>query len=263
LAGAGGAFYYLYWDRANPAPAPRAAAAPIAEAPRAEPSPAIRFPVTPEAEPATEAAGKSARKGLPAVDESDPSLEESLRAIVDQELASLFVFKDFVRRIVGVVDAATGHKQPSGDRLPVTPPDSSFAVAGKKGQRVISPANFKRYRPYVGLIEKTDLRKLVALYVHYYPLFQSAYLDLGMPGYFNDRLVDALDNLIATPEIQGAIPVGRPSLNGRYKFSDEVLESLSMSQKLLIRMGPQNERIVKAKARQLRAMLAHLGKPGR
>ena len=34
----------------------------------------------------------------------------------------------------------------------------------------------------------------MAIYAQYYPLFQAAYVELGMSGYFNDRLVEAIDN---------------------------------------------------------------------
>ena len=38
------------------------------------------------------------------------------------------------------------------------------------------------------------------MYKQYYPLFQQAYVDLGYPeGYFNDRLVEVIDHLLATP----------------------------------------------------------------
>jgi hypothetical protein len=40
-----------------------------------------------------------------------------------------------------------------------------------------------------------------------------------------------------------------------YKYADPKLESLSSGQKLLIRMGPENETAVKAKLRELRAAL--------
>jgi hypothetical protein len=40
-----------------------------------------------------------------------------------------------------------------------------------------------------------------------------------------------------------------------YKYADPKLEALSSGQKLLIRMGPENETAVKAKLRELRAAL--------
>jgi hypothetical protein len=41
-----------------------------------------------------------------------------------------------------------------------------------------------------------------------------------------------------------------------YVFADPALEALSEVEKHLVRMGPRNERIVQAKARELREALA-------
>ncbi len=57
----------------------------------------------------------------------------------------------------------------------------------------------------VAVISKLDMQQLAALYIHYYPLFQQSYQNLGYPnGYFNDRLVQVIDNLLATPQPDGA-----------------------------------------------------------
>jgi hypothetical protein len=40
-----------------------------------------------------------------------------------------------------------------------------------------------------------------------------------------------------------------------YKYADPKLEGLSSGQKLLIRMGPANEGVIKAKLRELRELL--------
>jgi hypothetical protein len=85
-------------------------------------------------------------------------------------------------------------------------------------------------------------------------LFQKAYQDLGYPNdYFNDRLVKAIDMLLATPQITGPIDLVRP--NVMYVFADQSLESRPAGQKVLIRMGPDNAAVVKAKLTELRAII--------
>jgi hypothetical protein len=107
----------------------------------------------------------------------------------------------------------------------------------------------------VKIVQNTDTAQLVAIYKQYYPLFQQAYADLGYPdGYFNDRLVEVIDHLLATPEISGPIRLKRPSVN--YEFADAELENRSAGQKLLIRMGSENAAVVKAKLRELRQAVA-------
>jgi len=75
---------------------------------------------------------------------------------------------------------------------------------------------------------------------------------LGYPnGYFNDRLVQVIDVLLATPQISGPIDLVRP--NVMYIYADPTLEARPAGQKLLIRMGPENAAVIKAKLVELRA----------
>src|SRR5690348_12735538 len=105
------------------------------------------------------------------------------------------------------------------------------------------------------LLEQADTPKLVQTYVHYYPLFQKAYVDLGYPnGYFNDRLVEVIDNLLATPEVKGPLKLTVPHV--LYEYADAELQSRSAGQKLLLRMGPENAAKVKAKLREIREKVA-------
>jgi hypothetical protein len=50
--------------------------------------------------------------------------------------------------------------------------------------------------------------------------------------------------------------VARP--DGHYAFADPTWETLSVGQKLMIRIGPEHERVLKNKLRSIRALL--LGK---
>ena len=62
-----------------------------------------------------------------------------------------------------------------------------------------------------------------------------------------------IDHLLQTPDVTPPVKLVQPSVT--YKYADPKLESLSAGQKLLIRMGPQNESAVKAKLRELREAL--------
>jgi len=93
------------------------------------------------------------------------------------------------------------------------------------------------------------------VYAGLYPLFQEAYHQLGYPsGYFNDRLVETLDDLLAAPEIHGPVKLVRPRI--LYQYADPDLEARSAGQKLMMRLGLDNELAVKARLAQIRAQLA-------
>jgi hypothetical protein len=85
-------------------------------------------------------------------------------------------------------------------------------------------------------------------------LFQQAYQELGYPKkQFNDRLVEVIDDLLEAPEAQPPIKLVRPKV--MYEFDDPELEDLSAGQKLLVRMGPENAAVLKAKLREIRREL--------
>ena len=91
-----------------------------------------------------------------------------------------------------------------------------------------------------------------------YPLFQQAYRELGYPdGYFNDRLVVALEDMLAAPETGAPVKLVRPKVV--YEFADPALETASAGQKIMIRMGADNARRVKAKLKEIRQSLAAAG----
>jgi Protein of unknown function (DUF3014) len=100
-------------------------------------------------------------------------------------------------------------------------------------------------------VKNANVEQLASAYRHFYPLFQQAYVDLGYPdGYFNDRLVEVIDHLLATPEVAGPIKLTQPGVF--YQYADPSIEERSTGQKLMIRLGSQNAAVVKEKLRALR-----------
>jgi len=139
---------------------------------------------------------------------------------------------------------------------PVKPTAGEAVTAVQGGVTTLGEANFERYAPLARAVQGTDVKALAVVYERLYPLFQQAYEDLGYPGkYFNDRLVEVIDHLLQTPEVPAPIPVVQPKVF--WQYADASLENRSAGQKLLIRMGPQNARIIKAKLREFRAEIVN------
>ncbi|MDM7941926.1 MAG: DUF3014 domain-containing protein [Hydrogenophaga sp.] len=259
---------YVGWQRFKPVPAPEPATEPVASAPLvpavplAPTPPAIEHPIEP---PPDDAAGTVA--ALPALDEADRLVGELLNDLLTRSNVLTFLQLDgFVRRAVATVDNLAREQAPS--RVwPVNPTPERFTVLrGSDGVQTIHPDNQRRYTPLVEMIDAVDTAQAVALYRRLYPLFQQAYEELGFPGrYFNDRLVQVLDHLIATPvpgappsvtlvEVKGEVPSTRPWV--RYEFADPALESLSAGRKMLLRTGPANQQRLQAKLRDIRQRIA-------
>lgn len=191
---------------------------------------------------------------LPPLDGSDDSVVSSLQALSGgSDLAALLLQPEVVQRIVATVDALP-RRGLNRVMLPVREPKGAFATQDADGSTVMAARNDARYAPYMQVVQNTDPDKLVAWYVHAYPLFQQAYRQLGYPkAYFNDRLIVAIDNLLAAPDL-----TQRPTLvlsKGYYRYADPTLESLSAGQRALLRAGPNNEAMLKAKLRVIRSLL--------
>ena len=193
---------------------------------------------------------------IPKLHESDEPVRQALAEFIDpQKLQSSIVFKNVIRRFVVTVDNLTRQRLPQNYRF-VTAVPGRFTVqpGATEGHYVLSARNYARYDGLVSLAETVNLKQLVILYTRYYPLFQQAYEELGYPDrYFNDRLVEVIGHLLAAPEPAGPIQLVQPKVF--YEFADPELEKLSAGQKIMIRLGPDNERRTKAVLRKLLGML--------
>lgn len=190
---------------------------------------------------------------LPALNQSDTDVTAALRRLAGNgELSALLVRPQVINRIVASIDAMPGRSL-GGTMLAARPPKGAFVTRDMDGQTVIGD-NIERHAPYMAIVEQVDPQALVAWYVHAYPLFQQAYEHLGYPhGYFNDRLIAVIDNLLEAPEPTEP-PALRPS-KGQYVFADPALEARSAGQRLLLRTGPASEAKIKAKLRTIRSLL--------
>ncbi|HSD44315.1 MAG TPA: DUF3014 domain-containing protein [Burkholderiales bacterium] len=248
LLAAAAASVYWYWlrDQASQPPAqPLAGAQP---APQAAPEPAIRHPIE-DAKPETQEPVAAALP--PSVDESDQAVADALAALVGRAPLEQFAnLSGFVRRLVATIDNLPRSKAPQR-MWPSTQTQGAFITTGGRDAVYLSAENYRRYEPALRFMESVDTGKMIALYVRLYPLFQQAYKDLGYADrYFNDRLIEVIDHLLATPEVAEPIRLAKPWV--MYEFADPALEARSAGQKTLTRMGTANAARVKAKLREIR-----------
>lgn len=250
-----GAAGYVLWRQRAPAPAAQSPTT-VAEVPAAAPAPAppaIRHPI----DAVDDAASVPAAPGA-----SDPLLTALIDLLGQRTVTAMLLTDDLARRIVATVDnLGRSHAPP---RLwPVTPAPGRFTVRRADGGEQIAPANARRYDTLVELATAVDAGRAAATYKRVYPRLQRAYEELGYPkGYFNDRLVEVIDLLLATPEpdaplavqlteVKGTIEPERPWV--RYEFADPALQALPAGPKVLLRVGNDNARRLKAQLRAFRA----------
>ncbi len=205
---------------------------------------------------------------LPMLTESDPVVLESLDGLVGESAVQRYVVGDnVISRVVATIDML-GSRQVPGVVQAVSGPESGFEVSvndnpetiitNEEGdpipQYIIDPANYARYTPYVELLEEADTADLIENYRSMYPLFQEAYRQMGYADAdFDSRLVEIIDDLLATPDISGPLNLVKPE--AFFLFTDPDLESRSAGQKILLRMGNENATRVKAKLAEIKAGL--------
>lgn len=205
-------------------------------------------------ESAQPAIAPASTAALPALHDSDDEVAGALTALAGGELHGLLVPRQIIPRIVATIDALPRHAGLGPTILPAQPPKGAFLTSDTDGGKVMATGNTTRYAPYVALVENTNAQALVDWYRRDYALFQEAYRQLGYPkASFNDRLIVAIDDLLAAPEL--AQPAALQASKTYYVYADPALESLSTGQKLLLRLGPANEAKVKSKLRAIRAAL--------
>ncbi|VTU26057.1 DUF3014 domain-containing protein [Variovorax sp. PBL-E5] len=261
LIAAGAGWWYGSQRQVEPPPPPPAASAPPSDNP---PAPAPAAVASGPQNPVDALAAPDA--ALPALADADAQVSAALTDLLGKKSVASFLQLDgFVRRFVATVDNLPRAQAPA--RVwPLNPAPQRFTVQGEGDNQTISADNGSRYTPFVLFAESVDTARAVAVYARLYPLFQQAYEELGYPGrYFNDRLVAVLDHLLQAPEPSGPVRVTLTEVKGdqapdrpwvRYEFADPQLQALSAGQKMMVRMGPVNERRMKTKLSELRRQIA-------
>lgn len=239
-------------------PPPEATPAPSPSGPATRTPDPLAPPPEPEPEPqfTTEAAADERDESppLPELDESDSRAREVLAeaaapGLVEEHL----VDEQVIRKLVATVDNLAGGNVWIKMRA-VPPVGGPFLAGGSEEAPVLGPRNFARYDPVFRMVEQVDTAALAAAYRRHYPLLQRAYEELGYPGrQFHNRALEIIAHLLATPDIEGPIPLERPHV--LYRYADPELESLSSGQKIMLRIGPENRAIANEKLIELRAAL--------
>ena len=183
---------------------------------------------------------------LPLLGESDDPFKAHLRLLAGALPVSWLAGDQLIQKIVLQVDNAA-----NGDVVyqhsPLLAPTGALSViqTEEEGIYLLDTSSYSRYNLYADFMAELDQELLLAFYRYYEPLLDQAYIKLGNePDRFRSVLVTALERIANTPRIEGEIRLTRPLLS--YEFEDLELENLSMAEKQLIRMGPENTQKIQA-----------------
>jgi hypothetical protein len=223
---------------------------PAPPAPETEPTPAPEPPAVPNPAPEPEPEPVT----LPPLGASDDFVRDRAGSVAeDAALDRVLSTDQLVRRFTVVVEnLAEGSL--ARDPLAFMAPSGSFQATRRDGTLVIAPATYERYDGIAAMVEAVRPQQAVGLLRLIEPLVGDAYSELGeQDADIEARLAAAIDLMLATPEVEGPIELTQPTV--AYEFADPELEALAPSQKLLLRMGPENRAIVREKLRAIRALI--------
>jgi len=218
IAAIGGGYWYL---RRPAAPPPQQPAQPQAQAPKAPDAP------------------------LPPSEKSDSQMRKDLASLSTlPEWAQWLGVSDLLDRFVVFVDNVAEDVSPRKqlDFINVTPQKSERLETG-------------RYDRIVAVIASVDAKGMAQVVRDMHPLLETAYRKLGYPDRkFDQVAAKALQRIIDAPVVEKPVRLVPKGANN-FGFEDEKLEAQGPVEKLLLRMGPKNTKILQNKARELAAAL--------
>lgn len=193
---------------------------------------------------------------LPELDNSDDFFRSELLKIAPGLSPWLGTDRLISRYIMIINDFAQGNRLEKHMRfLKLNQP---FSVVQDQTGLYLASDSYRRYDPFVAAINALDVETGLSLYKKIKPLMQQVYDGFGYPD--NNRLEDifqkAASEILAAPVIEQRLALVRSSV--LYKFADPELESLNPVRKQVVRMGPENTRMIQNKVRRFVEGLAKL-----
>lgn len=237
------------WPPEEESTAPPVMAAP----PAPPPAPAITALEEPTVEPPPPPPAP-VEDPLPRLEESDDAVRDAVGDIPLGTAGQQYLIPgNIIERSASVV-----YLMAQGDvpykLLPVSRPKATFSISDDGTQVVTDPAGFERYDALTQWLQSLDLESLLSSLEWFIPLFREAWSYYGEdPAAFDMAVVMTLDLVIATPEVDlsEARLIRKEAV---WIFEDPAMEGLAPIQKQVLRMGPENAEIVKAKATEARGL---------
>jgi hypothetical protein len=187
---------------------------------------------------------------IPPLDASDSVVRTLVQALSESPAVMAWLptgglIRNFTVVVSNIADGVTPAKHLTSLR-----PASPFRVVERGGDTYVDPRSYDRYTRIADAVASIDPAAAARLYGTLKPRIEEANRDLGVQNASFDRtLTRAIVALLETPIVDSP-PRLRPKGIG-YAYADERLEQLTAAQRQLLRMGPRNERVIKARLREI------------
>lgn len=224
--------------------------------------PIKRTPVVVDDEPLEEepVAEAPVEKELPPLDQIPSSLADSDIGLIQaaKNLAPKLVVwmtpDQQVRKWVFLIDRVAEGDFPIQNR-PLSYDVNKFEVDSTEHEEVyyLSEKNYQRAEQLINVITQIPAEDIIRYYQHWLPLFNDAYAELGREDSFQDRLLQAIDNILAIESLNGKAELKQPSVF--YVYADKNLEQVDKLNKFFWRLGSANTQKVQSYLKNLEPLI--------
>jgi hypothetical protein len=222
--------------------------------PEPPPAPVVTEIEEPAPEPPPPPPPATAEEPLPRLEESDDAVRDAVGDIPLGTAGQQYLIPgNIIERSASLI-----YLMAQGDvpykLLPASRPKAAFPISDDGTQVVTDPAGFERYDALTQWLQSLDLESLLSSLEWFIPLFREAWSYYGEdPAAFDMAVVMTLDLVIATPDVDlsEARLIRKEAV---WIFENPAIEGLAPIQKQVLRMGPENAEIVKAKATEARGL---------
>jgi Protein of unknown function (DUF3014) len=218
----------------------------------AQPAPAPAKPVVAESKPAVDPSLPT----IPPIDESDTVVADLIRKLSSHPLVGgLLTTSGLIRNFAVVVANIADGQAPTALLKPLRP-NGPFRIIDRKGV-FIDTRSYARYTPLADAVDSLDPQAVARLYAALKPRLEEAHREAGERNTtFDQTLERAIVAVLKTPVPSG--PVALEPHGIVYIYADPKIEAMTPGQRQLIRMGPDNARVIQTK---LRAIALAIGIP--
>jgi len=221
-------------------------------------APANTLNLSSETEPkiSTEEPSTGSGPALPALENSDDFFREQANRL-SPGFSPWLKEDELIRKVVIIVNDFSQGLRIHKHMKPFTLTETFIAEKDDQGL-YLSPKSYQRYNQLASAIDDINVKDGLQTYRTLNALFQQIFKEFSYPESYSvdDLFQKAAAELLTAPVIDSRIALVKATLG--YKFADQKLETLNPVHKQMIRMGPQNTRIIQNKLRLLTEGLANM-----
>jgi hypothetical protein len=195
---------------------------------------------------------------LPMLEESDDPVRDALGAIPMGTIGQQYLIpSNIIERSSSLIYLTSKGDVPY-KLLPVARPAKPFSISDDGTQVVADASGFARYDLLAQWLESLDLSAILLSVQPFLPLFREAWSYYGEPPEdFDFAVVIALNLIASTPSVD-TTEARLIKKEAVWIYEDPSIEGLAPIQKQVLRMGPENAAVVKAKADEAQALWRQL-----